>query len=77
MTRLAVARKIVIFAGKANEEHFSAKLFQRHEQLLALFDRATIVLFAVEDEDWGLNVLDVANRRVASVQVGVLPLALS
>src|SRR5207249_4856510 len=70
---LAAAREVVVLVREAHELRLAPQLLQRDVHLLALLDRAAIVLLRVEDQQRRGDVLDIADRRVLEQLLHVVP----
>src|SRR5258706_12917972 len=58
---------------EAHEQHFASHVFEGGKHLLPLLDIAAQITFAVNDEQWSVNVFYIGDRRHATVAFGIIP----
>src|SRR5262245_49719916 len=63
----------MVLTREADKPHLPPHLLQRHKELLCLLDGTAQVLLAVQDQQRGADIAYISHRRIAPVQLGVLP----
>jgi hypothetical protein len=61
------------FSREADHFDFPVQQFEHREHLLGLLDVATLILFVVEDQNRGANILEIGDRRAPDIGLRVGP----
>src|SRR5262249_20974512 len=73
VSRTAQRRERVALPREPYERHVLAEFLERHEELLGLIDRAAQIVLGVDQEERGLDIPDVGQRRALDVPRRVFP----
>ena len=71
--RFAGARKFVAFAGETHETHGFVQHFQRGVQLFGLFHRTAVIVVGVDNQQWRIDLVHIANRRAFDETIQISP----
>src|SRR3982074_474407 len=70
---MTTARKAMALALETHEKHLASHVLQGGKKLLSLLDVTAQILFAVNDQERRMHVLDVSQGRHAPVEFGIFP----